>query len=79
MATPDFRDFPGLPIRTNMTIGDMKVVSTLKAVKTDPLPDSEFTVPPDFKEMKMPNLGRLPGGGKAPHPEPVAPAGSPKS
>lgn len=62
MATPDFRDFPGLPIRTNMTIGDMKVVSTITSVKLDPLPDTEFTVPAGFQEMKMPDMSSMLGG-----------------
>jgi hypothetical protein len=77
LATPDFRDFPGLPIRTNVTMGDTKIVSTIKSVKTEPLPDSDFMVPAGYKEMKVPDMSRIlnqkpaSGAGKpAPSPEP---------
>jgi len=59
VATPDFREFPGLPIRTNMVMGETKIVSTIKAVKTDVLPESEFTVPEGYKEMKVPDMSRM--------------------
>jgi hypothetical protein len=76
MGTPDFRDLPGLPIRTNATIGDMKIVTTVKEVKLDPLPDAEFAVPAGYKEMKLPDMGSMmgaPGAGKA-----AKPTASPK-
>jgi hypothetical protein len=77
MATPDFRDFPGLPIRTNIAMGDMKIVSTITAVKLDPLPESDFTAPAGFQEMKMPNMSTMMSG-KPDVPKAVKPAGSPK-
>lgn len=71
MATPDFRAFPGLPLRTNMTIGETKIVSTIKAVKTDPLPESEFAVPQGYKEMKVPDMSGILGRQRgAPKPTP---------
>ena len=60
-GTPDFRDFPGLPLRTNITMGETKIISTIKTIKMDPLPDSDFTIPPGFKEMKMPNISGMLG------------------
>ena len=72
MGMPDFRDFPGLPLRTNVSMGGQNYSTTITAVKLDPVPDSEFTVPQGYQEMKMPNLHSLMGG-KA-----DAPAASPK-
>jgi len=68
-VAPDFRDFPGLPIRTNIIAGETKIVSTITSVKLDPLPDSEFTVPAGYKEMKTPEgatLGAKPDDAAAP-------------
>src|SRR5438874_5939313 len=66
----DYRDLPGFPIRTQMTIGDDEVVSTVVAVKTDPLNDAEFLPPKDFQEMKIPNVQEM----TAEKPEPAASA-----
>jgi hypothetical protein len=68
---PDFRDFPGLPIRTRMIIGKedrangpgpaghpMEITTTITSVSQDPINDSEFTVPSDFKETKLPDIFR---------------------
>ena len=64
MATPDFRDFPGLPIRTNVTMGETKVVSTITSVTMDPLPETDFGVPQGYGEMKMPDLSSMEGAKK---------------
>jgi hypothetical protein len=68
---PDFRDFPGLPIRTRIslskeTLADKpgaspsthgtEVTSTITSVGHGPINDSEFTVPGDFKETKLPDI-----------------------
>ena len=68
---PDFRDFPGLPIRTRMILGKetpaespgaspsehgTEITSTITSVSHDPINDSEFTVPADFKETKLPDI-----------------------
>lgn len=68
---PDFRDFPGLPIRTRMILGKempadtpdtspsehgTEITSTITSVRHDPINDSEFTVPGDFKETKLPDI-----------------------
>jgi hypothetical protein len=74
MGMPDFRDFPGLPIRTNVSMGGQNYVTTITAVKMDPLPDAEFTVPPGYQEIKMPNMDGLMGG----KPDSPGSAASPK-
>jgi hypothetical protein len=78
---PDFRDFPGLPIRMCMTVGKnnpadehgakdnrggahgasasghpIEITSTLTGVSLDSIADSEFTVPANFKEAKLPDI-----------------------
>src|SRR5881227_3882304 len=68
---PDFRDFPGLPIRMRVIVGKQnhsaahnatlpdhptEIMSTVTAVSLDSIPDTEFTVPPGFKEAKLPNV-----------------------
>ena len=65
----DYRDLPGFPIRTEMTIGSDEIVSTIVAVKTDPLSDAEFLPPTDYQEMKIPNLQEM----TVEKPEPKAP------
>ncbi len=74
MGMPDFRDFPGLPIRTNVSMGGQNYVTTITAVKMDPLPDAEFTAPPGYQEIKMPSMDGLMGG----KPDSPASAASPK-
>jgi Domain of unknown function (DUF4412) len=67
---PDYHVFPGLPIRTRVTTkheGAHEFTTTITAAKLDPISDSEFSVPADFKEFKMPDVF----GGKG------APSGSP--
>jgi hypothetical protein len=87
---PDFRDFPGLPIRMRMIVGKenvaaehstkekqagahakanhtgdhgaaaadhpAEITSTITSVSLDPIADSQFTVPADFKETKLPDI-----------------------
>lgn len=52
----DFRDFPGLPLRTIVKTEKKEITSTLVSIKQDPLNDTEFSVPKDFQELKVPNL-----------------------
>jgi hypothetical protein len=64
---PDYRDFPGLPIRSRVNINGQQITTTVTSVKMDPLPESDFVVPQGFSEMKMPDLNGLLGGkGAAP-------------
>lgn len=68
---PDFRDFPGLPIQMRIIVGKQnaagghsasapnhptEITSTVSAVSLDSIADSEFTVPSDFKETKLPDI-----------------------
>jgi hypothetical protein len=68
---PDFREFPGLPIRTRMILSremsadkvgatpagrGTEITSTITSVGHDPINESEFTVPADFKETKLPDI-----------------------
>jgi Domain of unknown function (DUF4412) len=57
---PDYSDFPGLPIKTIISIGGKEITTTLAAVKRDPLSDSEFTVPKDYRELKIPAMSVAP-------------------
>lgn len=72
---PDYRDFPGLPLRSHVTFSGKEIVSTLVSVNQNPLPESDFAAPTGFEEMKMPNIDAMLGG------KPQAPkaAASPKS
>jgi Domain of unknown function (DUF4412) len=69
-AMPDYRDFPGIPIKTEMNLGSSHIVTTLVSIKQDPIDDAEFEAPKDFKELKMPNLDMLGLREKKPAPEP---------
>jgi hypothetical protein len=64
---PDFRDFPGLPLKIVVNSGGKEITSTLVSVKQDRIPDTEFSLPADYSEIKMPAI--LGGGKKAPSDE----------
>jgi hypothetical protein len=68
---PDFRDFPGLPIRMRMIVGNenhagehggsasghpTEITTTVTGVSLDSIADNEFTVPANFKETKLPDI-----------------------
>ena len=61
---PDYRDFPGLPIKSVIDMGENKVTTMLVSVKQDPLSDADFAIPSDFKEVKTPDLGSVPDSDK---------------
>ena len=65
----DYRDLPGFPLRTQVTIGGEEIVSTVVAVKIDNLSDAEFSPPKDFQEVKIPNVDM---SGTTPGPAPTA-------
>jgi hypothetical protein len=72
---PDFRDFPGLPVKSVIDMGNAQVTTTLVSVKQDALSDADFAVPGDFREIKPPDLGSMPESDKddaeekaSPHP-----------
>ena len=61
---PDYRDFPGLPVKTVISSGNTAITTTLISVDQAPVADAQFEVPKDFKEMKVPDMHMLPGGEK---------------
>jgi hypothetical protein len=64
---PDYRELPGLPLRTVLKIPDQpEITSTIESVSTAPLPDSDFTVPAGYSEMKMPDVFGKPDAGAQP-------------
>jgi hypothetical protein len=65
----DYRDLPGFPLRTQVTVDDGDIISTLVSIKTEPLSDAEFVPPKDFTEMKLPNIKI---SGDNPEPKPSA-------
>jgi hypothetical protein len=59
MGIPDFTELPGLPIKTVMLFGGSRVTTTITSIKQDPLDETEFAVPADFKEVQMPEVGTM--------------------
>ena len=54
MGMPDYTDFSGLPLRTVITVGDNKVVTTIVSIKRDSINASDFDIPKEFQELKKP-------------------------
>lgn len=60
---PDFQALPGLPLRTKVTVpGQSEITSTIESVNQLPLADSDFAIPADYSEVKLPDFM----GGKQP-------------
>jgi Domain of unknown function (DUF4412) len=57
---PDYHDFPGVPIKTVISMGGNQMTSTITSIKKDPLNDADFSVPKDFREIKTPEIKNLP-------------------
>ena len=53
---PDYRDFPGMPIRMRVSFSGKEIVTTLTSVKQDPLPASDFVPQAGYEEVKLPNM-----------------------
>ena len=66
----DYRDLPGLPLRTQVKMEGNEITATVTAIKQDPLSEAEFTAPKDFQEMKIPNVKEMSGDQPAPAPPP---------
>ncbi|HTD00722.1 MAG TPA: hypothetical protein VK637_01130, partial [Chthoniobacterales bacterium] len=54
MGMPDYTDFPGLPLKTVISVGDNKVVTTITSIKKDSVSAADFDIPKDFQELKRP-------------------------
>ena len=66
-GVPNFNDLPGVPVKTVVSMSGTQITSTLVSIKQDPVNDSEFAVPKDFKEVQMPEVGgMLPGAATKP-------------
>jgi Domain of unknown function (DUF4412) len=46
--------YPGLPIRTTQTIMGQKIVMTLDSAQETEVPDADFVIPGDYKELNPP-------------------------
>jgi hypothetical protein len=59
--------YPGMPIRTEVEVAGKQVVTTLDSAVETTLPDSDFTIPTDYKEMgsAAPAEVPVPKNGKA--------------
>jgi hypothetical protein len=44
--------YPGMPIRTQVEIMGQKVITTFESAEESSIPDSEFAIPADYKELK---------------------------
>lgn len=55
----DFRDFPGLPLRSIVMKDRKEITSTIVSIKQDSLSEGEFSVPKDFQELKVPNIREM--------------------
>lgn len=52
---PDYHALPGMPLRTQVKIPDQpEITSTIESVSVAALPDSDFTAPAGYSEMKLP-------------------------
>lgn len=76
---PDVKDFPGMVVKSEVTVhgakGDHTVTTTLVSAKEEPVSDSEFEVPADYKSMAMPGSKSAPHTPNTPPPTtPAAPA-----
>jgi hypothetical protein len=79
---PDFRDFPGLPIRMRVIVTNLlaehggdssgyptEITTTVTGISLDSIPDNQFTLPADFKETKVPDrFGKSPTPSVSPGP-----------
>src|SRR5207248_9534970 len=72
MGMPDYTDFPGLPLKTVISVGTNQVVTTIISITKDPVNAAEFEIPKDFQELKRPIQ-------HAPPPTIENPAGSPSA
>jgi hypothetical protein len=57
MAIPPDK-YPGLPVRTTQTIMGQKIVMTIDSVQEMDLPDADFAIPGDYKELSPPPTGK---------------------
>jgi hypothetical protein len=54
MGMPNYTDFQGVPLRTVVSMGEKKIVTTVTSIKKGPISPGEFEIPKDFQELKKP-------------------------
>src|SRR5260370_268408 len=54
MGMPHYTDFPGLPLKTVISVRDNKVVTTIPSIKKGSVSAADFDIPKDFQELKRP-------------------------
>lgn len=55
---PDLSTLPGVPVKTEMEFNGQKIVTELVSATETTVPPSEFEVPPDYTQLKMPLPGQ---------------------
>jgi hypothetical protein len=55
-SAPDFRDLPGVPLKTVLEAEGRQLTTTLVSIKQDPISDADFSLPQGYEEMKMPEI-----------------------
>jgi hypothetical protein len=53
---------PGLPLRTVHTINGQKLVVNITSTQQTDLPDTDFSVPADYKELSLPGKSKKDAG-----------------
>lgn len=53
---PSYQDFPGMIVKSEMTMMGQLTSTELVSAKEQPVDDAEFKEPEDYKELKMPGL-----------------------
>ena len=87
-AMPDYRQFPGLPLRSTINFNGegqniagsptTTITTTLVSVNQEPLNDAEFMPPKGFEELKMPSLDGIFGNKRKSDAGGAKPTASPK-
>jgi hypothetical protein len=57
---PDIKDFPGMPIKTEIDANGKKIVTTLLSAKEDNVDLKSFDIPAGYKEITSPSLNFQP-------------------
>ena len=60
---PSMKEFPGMPVKTEMKLGGKKITSTISSIEEKPVDAAIFELPKEYKEI---NLPPLPGGTNEP-------------
>jgi hypothetical protein len=53
---PDMKDFPGMPMKTEMDLGGKKVVTTIVSAKEENVDPKVFVIPKEYKQITSPAL-----------------------